>query len=140
MRINRSLRYEKKILHSRVNVAFNEELHVYFQTTIIRDDERQNRNAAYIGTSFRESSIALLRSAGSMMSLIETSRLDRHGTYKTLSTCPEFCKRILRKLFRCHDIRLVLDLLAALQNKAVERNNGTFRSVFEKICKEIADA
>lgn len=90
---------KKKISHSRVSEAFNEELQVDVQSALIWDDKLENRNTAEMGTSISESSIALSRFAASIMSLIVTSRLDRYGFPKTLGACPKILQTRSSKTF-----------------------------------------
>lgn len=131
----------KKVSLTHVNTAFNEETQADFVIVYIRGIKKEVMNIVDMGTNNGERKIAPSRNAQNMMQIFETEWLMRHVAPKQFSADPEFCRTLFKELLRGHGIQLNARLSRSChKNGKVERNNGVFKTVLEKISKENTDA
>lgn len=127
----------KKISLTHVNSAFNEDLTADFVTVRISGEKYEVLNIVDAGTRYGERVIASSRNSTSMQSLLETEWLYHHGAPKTFSADPEFCKPVFERFLRSHNIELrERPSRTSWKNGLVERNNGTFKRVLDRIARE----
>lgn len=126
-----------KISMTHINQQFNEEVQVDFTVAYIAGEKYEIFNIIDLGTGYGERSIAASHGTEQIIQLIETTWLYRHGAPGTLSADPEFGHDRLKAFLATHNIHLAArPSRSSHKNGHIERNNGTFKSVLEKLSKE----
>lgn len=130
-----------KVSLAHVNKSFNSEIQADFVTVYIRDEKFEVINIIDVGTRYGERSIAPCRDGRTMMEIVETRWLYQHGDPKRFSADPEFCKEFFKRFLDSYDIHLMeRPSRSSSKNGVVERNNGTFKLVLNKLAKELTSA
>lgn len=126
----------KKISTTHVHSAFNNEIQADFLYVSIHGSRHEILNIIDTGTKYGERVITASRSADEMSRQFETQWFYRHGAPKYFSADQEFCRPVLRKFLTKHSIT-IQPRPSRSSNKTgkVERNNGVFKTVLEKIQK-----
>lgn len=108
-----------------------------FVTVYIRDEKYEVLNMVDMGTRYGERFIAPDRNGNTMMHMMESLWVYRHGAPKNFSADPEFCRPFFKKFLTGHDITLYpRPSRSSSKNGVVERNNGTFKIILSKLSKE----
>lgn len=127
----------RKISLKNVNKDFNTEVQADFLTVKFGTNKYELLNVVDCSTAYAERSIVNSRSAQSMMSKFEESWMCRHGAPQYFSADPEFCLPFFAKYRNGHGIHVnERPARSSHKNGRVERSNGVFKTVFEKLCKE----
>lgn len=125
-----------KVSLTHVNSAFNEEIQADFVMVYIGGTKHEVLNINDAGTRYGERTIASSRSAESIKSMMEVSWLYRHGAPKRFSADPEFCRPVLQRFMTQHGITVLpRPSRSSHKNGRVERNNGVFKLIVERIAK-----
>lgn len=132
---------KRKISISHINTEFNNEIQADFVTIFIREERFEVLNIIDTGTKYGERVIAKDHSGETMINLIETAWFYHHGTPKSFSADPEFCKRFLSRFLQTHAITLnARPSRSSHKNGRVERNNGVFKNILARLSKEKTSA
>lgn len=124
---------KKKISITHVNEAFNQSLQVDFLVVYVNGKKYFVLNIIFVGASHGERCLPENRSASYMIRSLEREWIYHHGAPRFFSSDPEFCNQHLNSFLKCHDIELqTRPSRSSHKNCKVERNNGIFKSVFNK--------
>lgn len=90
-----------------------------------------------LGTGYGEGAVVTSRRAEAIMSKFEEYWICRHGSPKEFSADPEFFQPFFIRYLSRHNIKAnERPARSSHKNGWVERNNGLFEIVFEKLTKE----
>lgn len=127
----------KKLSLKHVNREFNDEVQADFMTIKHNDDKYEVLNISDCSTAFGERCIVKSRSAEVMMGKFEEMWICRHDCPVRLSADPEFCKPFFLKYLNGLGTEVnERPGRSSHKNGSVERNNGLFKFIFEKMSKE----
>lgn len=126
----------KKISTTHVNAAFNDELQADFMYVNIREKKHEILNMIDVGTRYGERTITESRTAEEVQKKFESCWFYRHGAPNNFSADHELCRPVLQRFLSRHAIKLN-PRPSRSSNKVgrIERNNGVFRSVIDKLQK-----
>lgn len=106
-------------------------------TVKFRDGKYEILNVVDTGTAYEERIMVESRSAKTVMAKFEEIWLCRHGAPSNFSADPEFCQTFFTKYLAGHGTRVKeRPARSSHKNGRVERSNGVFKSIFEKMAKE----
>lgn len=127
----------KKISITHVNQAFNVEIQIDFFFPVIRNSKRTIMNITDTGTSYSELVICNSRDAQSMIHVIETSWIYRHGAPDAISADDEFNCEALRQFLNVHNVQFK-PRPTRRHNKTgiVERKNATLKTIIARLDDE----
>lgn len=127
----------RRISLSHVNKAFNSSIQACFLSVYIYREKYEVLNVIDTGTNYGERTIVPKKEATTMKEKLETEWLCHHGAPEHFSADPEFCRPIMNKFLESHNIKMKSrPARSSYKNEKVERNNGVFKSILSKICKE----
>lgn len=131
----------RKISITHVNSAFNNEVQADFVTILIREERYEVLNIIDTGTRYGERVIAHNHRGDTMMNLFENEWIYHHGPPISFSADPEFGKGFFKKFLSSHGITLhTRPSRSSSKNGKVERNNGLFKNIINRLSKEITSA
>lgn len=131
----------RKLSLKHVNKDFNIEVQADFMTVKHQGVNYELLNVSDCNTAFGERSIVTSRGASQMMQKFEESWICRHGPPEKFSADPEFCQPLFVKYLTGYNIKVnERPARSSHKNGRVERNNGLFKSIFEKMSKEKTQA
>lgn len=94
-------------------------------------------NIADSVTNYGEREIVPSRSAAIMKNMLEKNWIYKHGAPKYFSADPEFTRPVLLKFLSTHGIETkVRPSRCSHKNGKIERSNGLFKAILERISKE----
>lgn len=127
----------RKLSLKYVNKDFNVEVKADFMTVRPGEGKYEILNIVDTSTGYGERSVVGSRSTETMMSKFEESWLCRHGAPEFFSGDPKFCQPFFVKYLGGNNKKVNERPDRSSHNDGrVERSNGVFKSVFEKISKE----
>lgn len=128
---------KKKISISHVNEAFNQSIEADFLVAYIKGEKYIILNIICMGTNYGERVIVKNRSAGIMVSALESEWLYHHGAPRYFASDPEFCNTQMNSFLSAHQVELQCrPSRSSHKNGKVERNNGIFKNILERLSKE----
>lgn len=127
----------RKISLKHVNEEFNVEVQADFMTAKFGQQNYEILNVIDTGTAYCECIVVESRNTKTMIAKFEEIWFCRHGAPSYFSADPEFCQPFPTKYLAGHGVK-TMDKQARESNKngRVERSNGVFKSIFEKMEKE----
>lgn len=129
--------HRKKVSISHVNEAFNQSMQADFLVVYVSQDKYEVLNMIDAGTNYGERVIVQKRDAQEMAAKLETEWIYHHGAPRTFSADPEFTRPALRKILKSHGIDIQeRPSCSSSKNGKVERNNGLFKQIFDRISHE----
>lgn len=131
----------RKVSLTHVNSSFNQELQADFTIVYIQGSKYEVLNLSDAGTRYGEREIASTRSAETIKGIFERSWMYHHGAPKRFRSDPEFCRPVLRKFMEAHGITVLpRPSRSSHKNGRIERNNGVFKLIVERVSKADANA
>lgn len=126
----------RKISTTHLNAAFNDEIQADFMYVHMRGKKWEIMNIIETGTRYGERAITKSRSAEDIKQTLETCWIYKHGAPRRFSADHELCRPILRKFLDKHAIQLnPRPSRSSDKVGKVERNNGVFKMVLDRIQK-----
>lgn len=126
----------RKVSLTHVNEEFNQELQADFTIAYIRGAKYEVLNFNDTGTRYGERAIATTRSADTIRHLFETKWMYHHGAPQRFSADPEFCRPVLRRFLDQHNVDVLpRPSRSSHKNGRIERNNGVFKLILERVAK-----
>lgn len=126
----------RKVSLTHVNAAFNQELQADFTVVYIHGAKFEVLNFNDAGTRYGERAIATTRSADNIRALFESKWMFHHGAPMRFSADPELCRPVLRRYLEEHSvIMLPRPSRSSHKNGRIERNNGVFKLILERVAK-----
>lgn len=117
-----------------VNDAFNLEVQADFLVASIRDPKYYVLNVICCATNFGIRMIVPNRTADTMRKMMERYWIYYFGSPRRFSADPEFTKGIMQRFLELHSIKLFRrPARASNKNGRVERQNGLFKMMLEKL-------
>lgn len=105
----------------------------------VKANERNYEILNIVGAStvFSEQVVLKPRCAEVMMARFEGKWIRRHGTPSNFNANPKFCQPFFKKYLKGQGIKVnERPARCSHENARVERSNGSFKSIFEKLSKE----
>lgn len=131
----------RKVSLTHVNSAFNGELQADFTVVFINGGKYEVLNLNDAGTRYGERTIATTRSAEAIKTIFEQAWLYQHGAPTRFSSDPEFCRPVLRRFLEGHGVTVLpRPSRSSHKNGRVERNNGVFKLIVERVARADANA
>lgn len=127
----------KKVSLTHVNEAFNQELQIDFIFVVIGDTKYTVMHMTDTGTGYSELALAPDRSMATIIRIIETVWVCKHGAPVAVSADDEYNRSPSRNYFAAHDIQFK-PRPARRHNKLgiVERKNKTVKAILAKLNDE----
>lgn len=126
----------KKISTTHIHAAFNDEIQVDYLYAEIHDTKYEILNIIDTGTRYGERMMTTCRSAENMKQQFETNWFYVHGAPSHFSADHEFCRPTLNRFLTKHSITLhPRPSRSSNKTGKVERNNGVFKAVLDRLQK-----
>lgn len=127
---------KRKVSTTHLNAAFNEEVQSDFFYVYIREKKYEILNMIDLGTRYGERAMTTSRSADEIKRMFEIFWFYRHGAPRNFSADHEFCRPVLKRFLDTHAIKLnPRPSRSSNKTGRVERNNGLFKMVLERLQK-----
>lgn len=124
----------KKVSLTHVNSKFNEEIQADFCVVYIRGAKFEVLNMSDTGTRYGERTISSTRSADAIKTIFEENWVYQHGAPKRFSADPEFCRPVFQRFMAEHGVTVLpRPSRSSHKNGRIERNNGVFKLIVERI-------
>lgn len=114
--------------------AFNKSIQADYAIVYIRNERYEVLSIEDMGIQYEERAISNCKSAENMLKMIERLFINVHGTPKSFSENPEFCKPFLTR--HLSDLRIKINYRpsrSSRRNGVVEPNNGIFKTILSHL-------
>lgn len=124
----------RKVSLTHVKYEFNDEIQADFAIVNINGEKYEILIINDNGTRYGEITIATTRPADTIKTIFEASWIYRHGAPMRFSAYPEFCRSVHKTFLAQHGtMMLPRPSRSAHKNGLIERNNGVFRLILERV-------
>jgi len=129
--------HSKKLSIAHIDKAFNDEVQADFLWCTIQGTQFVVLNIVDTSTKYGERVQAPSRSAKTMMELVESHWICRHGAPSSFSADVEFTTTVTKQFMSRHSVEVHARPVRA-HNKTgiVERNNGLFKNIIKRLERE----
>lgn len=131
----------RKVSLTHVNEGFNEEVQIDFFYIDLRLTKYTVMNLTDTGTGFTEMEITADRNMETIIRVVETGWICKHGAPKAISADDEYNRKPLRQYLSAHEVTFKPRPVRR-HNKTgiVERKNGTVKAILRKLNDEPSNA
>ena len=134
-------RNSKKVSLNHVNEAFNQEIQMDFTFCDIRGIKQSLIVVTDTGTRYTECSIVVKKDIDTIINMLESLWICRHGAPENISADDEYHRRKLTTFLDAHDIKFKARP-SRRHNKVgiVERKNGTLKQIIRRLDADVTTA